>query len=244
MDKIQQILEGLGFDEKESAVYLACLEMDRGTNSVISKKTKLNRITNYEVLKRLQKRGVVGSFEMRGVQHFVATDPRSVISGIHQKVKLAEKMLPEFLAVANQSVKKPKIYFYEGIDGIKSVYEDSLNSKTEILTWTNPKDLYKYLGGEYVDEYVAERTRRKIRVRGLAPDNPLGKESREKGVHYMREARIFPLAEYEIGNEIMMYDNKICLFSAEDQIGLVIENQILSSTFRNIWKMAWDNAKE
>src|SRR3989344_2213027 len=102
-----------------------------------------------------------------------------------------DKEATVFLAGANKIAKKPKIYFFEGIGGIKSIYDDSLNSKSEILTFTNTEDIESVLGKKYVDRYVYERARRKISVRGLAPDNPAGKHAQEIGELVLRNARIF-----------------------------------------------------
>src|SRR3990167_4455165 len=234
-ENLQKILEGIGFDDKEATVYLACLELDDGSNTQISNRTRLNRITNYEILKRLEKRGIVRIFLKKKKKHFVAVDPRIIVKQVKEKLALAEAAVPEFLAGANKIAKKPKIYFFEGIGGIKSIYDDSLNSKSEILTFTNPEDIESVLGKKYVDRYVYERARRKISVRGLAPDNPAGKHAQEIGELVLRNARIFPENKYHITNEIMIYD---------DEIGLIIENKDLSDTFRNIWKMSWDNAKD
>lgn len=243
-ENLQKILEGIGFDDKEAVVYLACLELDGSSNTQISKKTGLNRITNYEILKRLEKRGIIRAFLKKRTKHFMAVDPRIVIKQAKEKLALAEAAMPEFLAGMNKITKKPRIYFFEGLDGIKSIYGDSLNSKTEILTFTNPQDIESILGKKYVDRYVYERAKRKIAVRGLAPDDPAGKRAQEIGAEVLRKARIFPEEQYKISNEIMIYDNKIAIFSGKDEIGLIIENKDLSDTFRNIWKMSWDNAKD
>src|SRR3990167_6961020 len=113
MASFSTILEGVGFDDKEAAVYLACLELDGAANTEIAKKTKLNRITNYEVLKLLEKRGVVTSFKKRRAKHFVAIDPRIVLKQTKERVAVLESSLPELLSLTNSLPKKPKIYFLE-----------------------------------------------------------------------------------------------------------------------------------
>lgn len=241
MDNIQKIIKDIGFDDKEAIVYLACLELNSAPNTQIAKKTHLNRITNYEILKRLESKGVITSFKKRHAKNFIAIDPRILIKQAKEKILLAEKSLPELLSISNKLVKKPKIYFFEGIDGIKTIYEDSLNARTGILTFTNPNDLYYFLGRKYMENYVKERARRNIKVKGLAPDDEAGKEAKDIGNIVLRDTKLFPKEKYQIQNEIMIYDDKIAVFSGKDKIGLIIENEALSSTFRNIWQMNWDS---
>jgi sugar-specific transcriptional regulator TrmB len=239
-ENLQTIIEGIGFDSKEASVYLACLELDGAPNTLIARKTRLNRITNYEILKRLEKRGVVANFSKKHTKYFRAIDPRIIIKQTKEKIALAEQATPELLGIVNHLVKKPRIYFFEGIEGIKTIYEDSLNAQTEILTFTDPKGIRALLGDKYINTYVAERVRRKISVRGLAPDDAMGKKEQELGQTLLRTVRLFADDQYPITNEIMIYDHKIALFSGEDEIGLIVENKILAESFRNIWTMAWD----
>ncbi|MCL5410661.1 MAG: hypothetical protein M1324_02265 [Patescibacteria group bacterium] len=242
MDKnIAKIIEGLGFEGKEAVVYLACLELDYASNSQIAEKTKLNRITNYEILKRLEKRGVITVYLKKEKKYFMAVDPRLIVRQVKEKIKIAENALPEILSIVNQIKKKPKIQYYEGTEGIKNIYLDSLDcSQKEILTFTNPKDIYNFLGREFSDEYVNERTKRNIRVKGLAPNDQYGEEAKKEGHKLLRETRLFDKEAYDIKNEIMIYDDKIAIFSDIDEIGLIIENEKLAQTFKSIWHMAWD----
>jgi sugar-specific transcriptional regulator TrmB len=241
---LQKTIEGLGFSDKEAAVYIACLELDDSPNTEITRRTGLNRVTNYEILKRLEKRGVVGSYKRRGIKHFAAIHPRTLIQQAHERVSIAEQQLPELLSLVNKHEKKPRIYFFEDVDGIKSIYDDSLASSTEILTFTNPEDVEALLGKKYVDGYLRERVQRKISVRGLAPNTTSGKNARDVGPNFLREVRLFDTKRYTMSNEIMLYDNKVTMFSSKDRVGLIVENDELAETFRNIWRMVWEQTRD
>lgn len=239
---LTKILEGIGFNAKEADVYLACLDLAGASNANIARKTGLNRITNYEILKRLIIKGIIVSFEKKGVKYFAAVEPQIVIRQAQQRAAAAEHFLPEFSALANANEKKPKISFYEGLEGIKSIYEDSLTAKGEILTFTNPADIRDLLGDSYVDHYVKERVKKKISVRGLAPNDPEGKQELKAGIDLLRDTRLFPIDKFQISNEIMIYDDKIAIFSGEDEMGLLIQSPSLTESFRAIWAMSWENA--
>lgn len=236
------LLTGIGFSSKESSIYLTCLELGGATTSQIALRAKQNRITTYEILKRLQKRAVVKRYMKGKVWHFQAHDPRAVIKQAREQVSRAESHLPELVEALMHKVRKPKMSYFEGIDGIKAIYDDSLTARTELLTFTNPNDTRKYLTEEFVDAYVAERVRRRIPVRGFAPNDPIGKMERRIGPSVLREVRFFDQAKYPLSNEIMIYDDKIAVFSGADEVGFILENNVLASTFRSIWNMTWDLA--
>lgn len=238
--ELKKAIAGLGLDEKEASVYLACLELNGADNADIAKKTKLNRITNYEVLKRLEKHGAVGSYKRRGAKHFLAVDPRILLQQTKEKVAIAEGLLPQLVALTNNLERKPKIYFFEGLEGIKNIYNDSLQSGQEILTFTNPADLENILGG-FMDKYYQERLKRKIRVRGMTPDDKSGVEAKLQGPKVMRQVRLFDSKKYFINNEVMIYGDKVAIYSSKDQIGVVIQSQQIVDTVKNIWQMVWDS---
>lgn len=243
-ENLLEIIVGIGFNHKEAGVYLACLELAGAPNAQIAKKTKLNRITNYEILKRLEKRGAVVGFTKRRVRHFVGTDPRLLIKGVREHVAVAEQSIPELLAITNRLVRKPKVSFLEDISGIKAIYDDSLNATTEIITFTNPADVRKLLGNKYVDSYVENRVKKKISVRGIAPDDPMGRKEKDVGTKALRDVRLFSTEKYKISNEIMIYDEKVAVFSESGEVGLIIEDKKITDSLRNVWQMVWDSSGE
>lgn len=239
--KLVLLLQGLGFEEKEASVYLACFELGSSSNTELSKKTGLNRITNYEILKRLQKKGIIQNHKKSGTLYFSALDPRLLIKQQKEKTRLAEDALPEMLSLCNDLEKKPKVLFYEGRNGIKNIYEDTLHSQKEILTITNPKDLSNFLG-EYMQSYVKERTKKKISLRGLAPNDEYGRKAMQENPNSFRQGKLFS-KEYAVNNEIMIYDTKVAIYSGTDEIGIVIDNETIANTFRNLWQMIWDKTE-
>jgi sugar-specific transcriptional regulator TrmB len=240
----QKIVEGLGFSELEARGYLGCLEAENGSNTQIARKSGLNRITNYEVLKRLIARGVIAEVKGVKVKKFTAVEPKTLVRLAKEKITAAEDALPQLEALSQKNTFKPRIVFYEGIEGVKSIYENSLSASGEILTFTNPDDVRELLGDLYVDRYVRERVKRGIRVRGLAPDTQKGLAEKEIGEQVLREVRLFANAEYPIGNEIMIYDDKVAVFSGKDRMGLIMQNKPLAESFRSIWNMAWDRQRD
>ncbi len=238
-NQLKKTFQGLGFDDKEAIVYLTTLEFDGASNNSIARKTKLNRITNYEILKRLEKRGAIVSYKKRSGRYFVAIDPRIIIQNAKEKVVLAEGALPELMARINTIERKPKIFFFDGLEGIKDIYKDSLQAHNGIMTFTNPKELNEVLG-EFAGMYVLDRVKRKIFIKSIAPNDEMGEKAQREGDSVLRQVRLFNANEYSIHNEVMIYDNKVAIYSGKDEVGLIIENETIAETLKNIWRMIWN----
>ena len=75
---LQKSLEFIGFSEKEVLVYLALLELGKGTVTQISKKAGINRPTAYHVLSSLESKDVVKASGKEPKQEYVAESPDQI----------------------------------------------------------------------------------------------------------------------------------------------------------------------
>lgn len=239
MENLKNTLKKLGFNEKEVLVYLATLHVGSGSNAAISRESRLNRITNYEVLKRLIEKSVVSKFKMRGIWYFSALSPQTLLKQFRESLTELENNVKE-IDLNIFAGKKPTVCYFSKKEGLKNIYRESLAcEKKEILTFTNPTDIRNYFGNNFIDSYVAERVQKKIKVRGFAPNNTLGIQEKETGINLLRETILFD-QQFNILNEIMIFDDKIALFSIKDEIGLIIKSHSIAETLKNIWLMLYE----
>ncbi len=72
----EEILRDLGLTEKEIKVYLTSLSLGQSTVNAIAKKSQLNRVTCYDILKYLKEKGLVSYVIKSGVKYFEAAEPQ------------------------------------------------------------------------------------------------------------------------------------------------------------------------
>lgn len=228
--------------EKEAKVYLACLELGSSTVAEIAQKAKINRVTTYDILEKLMQKGMVNSMQKKGGRYFDATDPQIISSDMKRRAGDFKNALPDLKRLRGDAI-HPRIRYFEGLDGIKAIYEDTLSSKTEILNYANSKEIRDHWPA-YDAEYVAKRVKKKIWLRGIAPLDEHGKWVKEHDKENHREIRLVPSGEFTFTNEINIYDNKVAIISYKDVplIGMVIESSEIANTQRDIFKMAWEFA--
>lgn len=236
------LIKNLGLTEKESRIYLAALEIGSGTVAEIAHRARLNRVTTYDILAKLLKRGMVHFLTKNGVRYFDATEPDIISHEFTRKIHDFKKALPEFRRLRGEAA-HPNVRYFEGLAGIKALYTDTLTSKTEILNYSNSKEIRDHWKN-YDEEYVKERVKRKIFLRGISPDDEhgLAVKSHDREMH--REIRLVPAHEFTFTNEINIYDDKVAIASFKDEplIGMIIESLEIANTQRDIFKMAWQFA--
>jgi sugar-specific transcriptional regulator TrmB len=241
---LQELINNFYLNEKEAKAYLATLELGRSRVSRIANKAGLNRITAYEVLKRLIEMGIAQSTVYSGVQTFAVVPPEILVEKQESRLAVAKKVLPELALLSASKANKPAISYYEGAEGIRSIYEDTLVCKEKnILNIAHPQNLLKAIGEDFFAQYVKKRTRRKIHVDVLLPDVPENKKYKKEATSAMRQIKFFNVEKYPLPNEIFIYDDKVALLSFSSLVGVIVEDKDIAQSVKSLWQLVWDGVK-
>ena len=235
-------LVNIGLTEKEAKIYLANLELGQSSISKIAKRARINRVTAYDVVEKLIKKGFLNFVTKRGIKYFSPTKPDLIFQNTKRKVDTFQKSLPILKRLQGESA-HPKVRYFEGPDGIKFIYEDTLSSKTDILNFANSEEIRRFWP-TYDNDYVKKRAKKKIFLRGVSPLDEAGLQVQSENRKYYRDIRLIPHKKYDFSNEINIYDDKVSIISFnEGLIGMIIESKEIADTQRTIFKMVWDFAK-
>jgi len=244
MTTLEQLMDNFYFDEKEAKIYLASLTLGRSKVSEIAKKAEINRITAYEILKRFVQRGIASSTTYNQVKTFSVIAPEILIKKMESKLKTAENILPQLSALALTQTKRPQISFYEGTEGIRTIYEDTLTCQDKVIyNIANPQKLLETIGQDFFKQYLNKRLKKKIKVLGLLPDTPENLKYRKEKISALREVKFFDAKKYNLPNEIIVYDNKVAELSFTSKIGVIIEDADIAQSLKTFWQMIWDQIK-
>lgn len=239
---LQNVLQNIGLNEKEAKVYLSCLELGESPVSKIALRAKLNRVTAYDILEKLIHKGFVNFVTKNKLKYFNPTPPQLIAEEVKRKADELKKNLPELSRLYGET-KHPRVRYFEGIEGIKAIYTDTLTAKTEILNYANSKEIRDHWQ-DYDKEYVSVRAAKKIFLRGIAPSDKQGQKVHMEDKKYYREIRLLSGKKFRFGNEINIYDDKVAIISfKEGLIGMIIESAEIANTQRIIFEMAWQFAK-
>ncbi len=251
---IEQVLEDLGLTDKEPDVYLALLKTP-GVQpaSVIAKKVSLNRITVYKTLMKLAEMGLVTKTMKFGITCFFVEEPDKVLEAMMSKRKAAmgnlEKQLlaalPDIRALRQQEFFMPRMRFYEGAEGVKRVYEDTLMEKKQIDAFENVADIPPEIFNYLENDYIPRRIENGIFTRVIAPLNAVNKKFRKATKIQLRETRLTTLAAFPVEIEINIYGHKTAFFSykAEEMFGVILESPAIANSMLAIFECCWRIAK-
>lgn len=236
----------LGLSDEESKVYLALLELGGGYASTVAKRAGVNRVACYHTLGKLLDRGIITSLEKNNIKFFAVENVKVIVDKQKELLKKAERLMPELSALVNKSAYSPKTQYYEGLNSIKNIFEDTLTTKKELLGYTNLASLPKVLPEDFLKDYAKRKTNLGIKTRMLSPISKDG--LKYLGKYYPKgfdpnlvEILFVNQKQFPFEYEINIYGNKVSIISLnpEEMIGLIIESSIYANTERAIFNLAW-----
>lgn len=228
---------------------MALLELGPSTVSEVARKAGINRTTGYDILEILVSEGLASSLAKAKVQKYAAENPEKIIDYAQNKIKKAQdiligakKIAPELKSIY-QVKEKPVVKFYEGKEGIKRVFEDTLAAKETIVGYGCAEPMQKSMP-EFFPEYIKKRVNKKVHARGVLPDTPLMRKFTKNDKKELRQSRLVPKKDLDLEIEVNIYDNKVMLVSWAENLGILIESQKIADAHKKIFELVWAGAKQ
>ncbi len=251
-EKFKKLGREAGLSKNETKVYLANLELGPAPVQNVARKAGLSRVATYTIIDALIKKGLVSWFAKGKRRYSSVENPDKLLYLIKQKErKLSEerakvrKSLPELKTYYRLAGKGPEVRFYEGVEGLKAIYEDTLNTKEDLLVYSDIAATEKLIPDrKFWDDYVKKRVKLGIKAKGIGPRSPEAEAVAGKNREELRKTRFLPKDESFGPTELYIYGDKIAMLSFEREIvGVVIENKELSETQRRIYMRLWNSIK-
>ncbi len=247
---ITDALNGFGMSQPEISVYLTLLELGPQPASIVAKKAGLKRGHTYNMLALLGEKGVVQDFEKDKVTYFIACSPSVLLSLLQarseelevRKQRLAQS-IPELERLKNPLTVQPKVRFFQGVDGIKEIYEDTLRIKNQDLYAFGdfdhmfPREQSPELN-DWMWQYCDRRTKAGVTYIGIMNKSPATDYAYK---NRRTQRRTFKMVTgIDLPVEINIYGNKVAIISSSrDMVGLIIEDQPTADMLRNLHQAVW-----
>ena len=203
-------------------------------------------------MKELKDKELVNAYKKSKVQFVKALHPDNMRTFVYEKkidVELAENNLkdyyPEILSLYNTSQDSPEVQFYDGIDGLKKVYNDLLAVKEDFLLIRSVHDNDHPHLDKIVSKQIKKQSRRKIKVRALTPLIASTKyRFTELDKTNLVERRIVPQEVFSLESQIMVYGNRVALTAMKERVfTTLIINDSINQSFRVMFEYMWSLSK-
>lgn len=246
-------LRAAGLSDEEARVYSLLLEGGPQTAGGLLKGAGLKRGTLYQVLRGLAAKRLVTESKKDAKILFSPEAPDALLDRARARKDEASRdeaalaaALPELKTAYFAASQKPIFRFYEGIDGLKAIYESQLEGAKEIwFLRANEASAYERHFGKWWAHFIRRRVERGIITHGLTPDTPEANHDPavDKAWGVIR-TWIRP-EDYAAPVEIDVYGDTVAIISFGKEIfGLTMENRVIAQSFREIFKLVRKGAEK
>ncbi len=234
-------LQALGLDEKERRFYLAALQLGSASVTEVATRAGVSRTNGYDLLERLERRGLVAQEgEAAGVRRVLPEDPSVLIRDWERKRLMLDELVPELRSLYNGSPRKPRTRIYEGTEGIHRALWETLECRSKVLLGVlSMHELLEVPGSQWMDGFIAERVKRGIRLNVLRSPSRETESIWPSSGDELRELRYAP-DDLDLGMTMYIADDKVTYVSSkEENYAMVIESRELASLNRSFFRSLW-----
>ena len=241
---IETSLNLLGFNKKETAVYLACLKLGPAPVRKIAQISGVNRGTTYDILKILIDQGIVSYYHKNKRQYFIAEDPEKLnelVDSREQKILETrgriQAIIPQLKSIYNNAGEKPTVKFYEGHNGAKTILSDVLDTCVR----NNEKEYFVYSSSfvrnilyKLYSDYSEDRVKAGIKVKVIS----LGSGGEERGL----DERKWLTKDESASAYNIIYSGKVAMVTINSEnkpMGVIIEDKNIYLSQKKIFEFIW-----
>lgn len=241
-------LVSCGLSPKESAVYLALLELGESTPLLVSRVARVKRPTTYVILQELVEKGLITYVTRGRGAHFRALDP-SVLYELQESALIKLKnALPVLSGIADAAqFRKAEglsdMRVYQGRSGLEQIMQDTLTAKGEILNWVDLELVTTKVFKSYWARYLRQRVAKRLHVKAIMVADQAARSFKARDREEFRESVLIPKSKFPLHGEMNIYNDKIAILSFEDPVGVIIQNQAIADMQRSIFNLAFELAK-
>lgn len=252
IEQLEDILGSLDIAPIAQKIYIQLLGSKSLNARMLAEIIGIPRPSIYDHIRLLQKKNLILTKKQDGKTFFIANDPNAIQVLIDQREEQYEKARKTFadllpsLREGNQSV-EPKIQFFNGIDGIKSVQNDILWSR-DIETYTvwPTQKVIDLLGYDYINWHNRRRIEQNISIKVIRQGKVREESKHEYVIPGPATLRTVKYLPDDLGIEMSywIYGDKVAFFDSSPELfGFIVHSKSFSHLMKVHFNMLWEMLK-
>ncbi len=240
--EVADVLQKVGLANKEAAVYLALLELGTATVRPIATKAGIKRPTAYLILDQLQQKGIVSIVPRAKKALYTAEPPEKLVSDLRKKEELLKSSLPNLLALYNARKEKPQVQLFEGLEGVKLIYEKILAAGA-VWFFGTAAEIEKLEPG-WTNNFFKRIKNMNFTVKDLMAGNETDikiAKSKERTANY--HIKFIPRG-MDFPSDSAIFGDSVAFFSFHPQVFcVVISSRDIAQSLKTLHQLAWQAGK-
>lgn len=238
---IAHALAQLGLHETEARFYLAALELGQAPMREVAEKAGISRTNAYDVFSRLCEQGLVTEVGTSGKAILVVAEaPEQLYAMFEERRLRLERLMPELDSLHVRSRSKPRVRYFQGMEGIQAVLDATLRCRSKkLLGILSMRDLYQVPGRAWMDDHVKRRIAAGVHLRAIrSPINDMHPHWPESAAD-LRQLRFAP-DDFVFAMTTYIYDEKVAIISTQrENFAMTIESAEFALMQTYLFEALW-----
>ena len=239
---MEDILQEIGLSKNESIIYIKLSELGAASAYRIAKESKLFKANTYDVLNKLEAKGLVSKKTMDKKVLYEALDPSLLLNILDSRKEKLSKIIPRIRLIQQFVKSESVVNIYKGTAALRNVFYHFLEFNEPFLTYGVPKkgfEAVKY----WIDNFHKERIKKGIKMHHIYNFEA---HERVKTVNKMRLTSVRCLPQ--------LYDSQVATNVCGDEVVLItfnpgikiiqIKDQDMAEAYKKYFKILWKQAKK
>ncbi|MFC1722964.1 TrmB family transcriptional regulator [Nanoarchaeota archaeon] len=199
---MKEILKDLGFETREIKVYLELIKNNTQPALKISKATRIDRTTIYDILERLKDKGIISQITKNNTKHYTALTPKGLTNHFREKYSSLEHILPKLNKIATQTKEPVNCEFFQGKEGLKTAVKDIINAKKDYKVIGIRKE-YEDIIGYLNEQGVIKLNRFNVKEKGIVEKGIRFKKVKKGEYRYLKV--VSPITTLIYGTKVVFF---------------------------------------
>ncbi|MFH1212389.1 MAG: helix-turn-helix domain-containing protein [Candidatus Woesearchaeota archaeon] len=240
------IFEDIGLTKREINVYLALLGLGSTTIGAILEKTRIPSSKIYEVLNRLQDKGLVSHVKIDNKRHYQSSDPNSILTFLDEKRNSISEVLPQLIEKQKFAKKKQSVEIYEGQKAIMNLLRNIIQDakpKESYLAFTHTSEHEVKTINLFYKNFIKKRIDKKLDIRLLANSHQKKMFQKNYSSYEIQKTKMrFTNFDFPHGMTIFR-DYVITITWEKNPTAIKIKSEQIAEEFRNFFLQLWKISK-
>ena len=248
MNDLKETLIQIGLTKGESQVYNALIELGQTTAGKIIKKSNIASSKVYDVLHKLQAKGLAGYIIKKNVKYYDATPPERLVNFLEEKkgkISQAQNKIKEIIplikAKRNSQEERNNVTVYTGPQGPKIVLKETIEAGRrgeKLMGFGTDEDPYKDYLPASIEEHFKDQKKYKIKWYLLFTKGEWSSSSPLAEIKYLPKGQAIPV-------RTMVYGNKVAIVDFEKPFTtIIIEKESIAKAYKKQFETLWKMAKK
>ena len=235
---MKEVLRNIGFDEKETEIYLALLKQGKSTVNNILKHTQIERRTIYDVLERLIQKGKVSFYEENNTKTYSAISPEIILEDLQQRQNEFKRILPS-LSKVQFNPKEATVEVLKGVKGLRTIFLDVIKREKEHYVFGDISPLvYEERYAIPTKQFLEALKEKKLTEKVIYKEKDKITKIPKSDYRSVKKDLVFP-------TPTMLYDDVVTQYIFTDPLTVIkITSKEFFETHKKYFDYFWDLAKK